>query len=108
MKKSSGKKEEKKDDKNIFILSIVIYILNSFINIDVVGSKLVICSRWPAIQRYSWISGEVLFLSSGLTAGVDGTDWVVVGDDCDFFLRVIRLNKCFKHRYRAKQQHFSK
>jgi hypothetical protein len=45
MKKSSGKKEEKKDDKNIFILSIVIYILNSFINIDVVGSKLVICSR---------------------------------------------------------------
>ena len=94
-----NKSSRKKDDKEF-------YLPNSFVTKNVEGSNFVICSRWPAIQRYSWICEEDFFLSSGLS-----TDWVVVvvaDIDFDFFSRVIRRNKCFKNRYRAKQQSFSK
>jgi hypothetical protein len=105
-KKPSRKTTNKREQK--FVLSRAIYILDSFVNIDVVGWNVVICSRWPAIQRYSWIFDEVFSLSSKLLPGVNGTDWVVVEGVFVFFVRVIRLNKCFKNLYRAKQQSFSK
>jgi hypothetical protein len=108
-KKPSRRRRQKKMIKTCFLPSVEIFIFDSLVNIEVVASNVVICSGWPLIQRYSWICGEVVFVSSRLFSGVNAIDCVVVlVDGFVLFVRVIRRNKCFKNRYRAKQQSFSK
>lgn len=108
-KPSRRRRQGKKMIKICFLPSVEIFIFDSLVNIEVVASNVVICSGWPLIQRYSWICGEVVFVSSRLFSGVNAIDCVVVlVDGFVLFVRVIRRNKCFKNRYRAKQQSFSK
>ncbi len=105
-KKPSTKKKEYKI-KEIYLYHYLPS--KSFVTKVVNGSNAFISSRWPAIQRYSWVCEGIFCSSSGLLTDADESVWVVAEDGFDGFLvRVIHLKKCFKNLCRAKQQSFSK